>query len=185
MSTSSQGGNGKDGPTGPSLTLLTKLMKLTTSSNDSEALLAMRKANEQVAKFGGDWETILKGKITVIGDPFASVTRPPVNAPSHSAPPPPSTPHHTSTPRSTSRTAPPPTFTSPPPRPSPNVNAQRLNVYAGACTGCRTHVAVGKGMARRNMADTAWDLWCSSCLKVGSVKAPKPAPTINDILSRI
>ena len=43
--------NGKGGGDGPSLTMLTKLMKLTTSPNDHEALLALRKANEQVAKF--------------------------------------------------------------------------------------------------------------------------------------
>jgi hypothetical protein len=43
----------------PNLTLLIKLLKMTTSSHDAEALLAIRKANEQLAKFGGDWERLL------------------------------------------------------------------------------------------------------------------------------
>jgi hypothetical protein len=60
----------------PNLGLLIKLMKLTSSSNDSEALLAVRKANEQLQKFGGDWERLLLGKVTVIGDPFESVAPP-------------------------------------------------------------------------------------------------------------
>jgi hypothetical protein len=60
----------------PNLALLIKLLKLTASSNDSEALLAVRKANEQLVKFGGDWERLLKGKVTVIGDPFEGVAAP-------------------------------------------------------------------------------------------------------------
>ena len=58
----------------PNLGLLIKLLKLTTASNDAEALSAMRKANEQLIKFGGDWEALLRGKVTVIGDPFANTT---------------------------------------------------------------------------------------------------------------
>jgi hypothetical protein len=74
----------------PNLGLLIKLMKLTSSSNDSEALLAVRKANEQLVKFGGDWEKLLLGKVTVIGDPFESVA-PPKQQPryTNAAPPPP------------------------------------------------------------------------------------------------
>lgn len=60
----------------PNLGLLIKLMKLTTSTNDAEALAALRKANEQLAKFGGDWERTLRGKITVIGDPFEGASAP-------------------------------------------------------------------------------------------------------------
>jgi hypothetical protein len=85
----------------PNLVLLIKLMKLTASSNDSEALLAVRKANEQLVKFGGDWERLLKGKVTIIGDPFESVAAPtqrghtpPPSAPPRT-PPPPQRPHTT------------------------------------------------------------------------------------------
>lgn len=60
----------------PNLPLLIKLLKLTTSSNDQEALMAVRKANEQLAKFGGDWEKLLRGKVTVISDPFVNVAPP-------------------------------------------------------------------------------------------------------------
>lgn len=50
---------------------LIKLMKMTTSSNDGEALTAVRMANGILARDGYAWETLLRGKITVIGDPFA------------------------------------------------------------------------------------------------------------------
>jgi hypothetical protein len=60
----------------PNLGLLIKLMKLTASTNDSEALLAIRKANEQLQKFGGDWERLLQGRVTVIGDPFGQIPVP-------------------------------------------------------------------------------------------------------------
>lgn len=88
----------------PNLGLLIKLMRLTASDNDSEALLAIRKANEQLSKFGGDWERLLLGKVTVIGDPFlgSSIPTPPSAQPSYNRP---------STP---SRPAP-----SPPPQPAP------------------------------------------------------------------
>jgi hypothetical protein len=86
----------------PNLVLLIKLMKLTASSNDSEALLAIRKANEQLVKFGGDWERLLKGKVTVIGDPFESVVAPreshkhgPAPQGPPRTPPPPQRPHTT------------------------------------------------------------------------------------------
>lgn len=55
----------------PNLPLLIKLLKMTTSSNDGEALMAIRKANEQLKKFGGDWEALLRGKVTMITNPFA------------------------------------------------------------------------------------------------------------------
>jgi hypothetical protein len=73
----------------PNLALLIKLMKLTASSNDSEALLAVRKANEQLIKFGGDWERLLLGKVTVIGDPFESVPAPKASTYTKTPPSPP------------------------------------------------------------------------------------------------
>lgn len=73
-----------DGKTSLNLELLIKLLKLTTSSNDGEALMASRKANEVLAKFGGDWEALLRGKVTVIADPFAAAAPPP---PKHAPPP--------------------------------------------------------------------------------------------------
>lgn len=78
----------------PNLTLLIKLLKMTTSSHDAEALLAIRKANEQLAKFGGDWERLLRSRITIIGaDPFSAIAEPPkrepkVRQPQYTTPPP-------------------------------------------------------------------------------------------------
>ena len=57
--------------------LLTKLLKMTTSSNDGEALTAIRKANDVLATAGWDWDRLMAGRITVIGDPFAGVSVPP------------------------------------------------------------------------------------------------------------
>lgn len=77
----------------PSLSRLVKLVMKSTASNDNEALMALRLAHKEADKFGG-WETILRGKITVIGDPFAELGTPPRNAegPTYSRPMPPSRP---------------------------------------------------------------------------------------------
>lgn len=56
--------------------LLVKLLKMTMSSNDGEALVAVRKANKLLAEAGWDWDRVMAGKITVVGDPFAGLARP-------------------------------------------------------------------------------------------------------------
>lgn len=76
----------------PNLGKLIKLLKMTTSSNDSEAIAFMRRANLELEKFGGDWESLLRGKVTVIGDPFDGVEAPK---------------HHTTVTKEPYRTAPP------------------------------------------------------------------------------
>lgn len=58
------------------LDLLIKLLKMTTSSNDAEALLFVRKANDKLKEIGWDWDRLLRGKITIIADPFDSVPVP-------------------------------------------------------------------------------------------------------------
>ena len=60
----------------PKHELLLKLLKMTTSSNDAEALVALRKANQLLASAGWDWDRLLAGKITVVGDPFGNLQRP-------------------------------------------------------------------------------------------------------------
>lgn len=88
-------------PESLNLTLLIKLLKMTTSSHDGEALTAMRKANEQLGKFGGDWEALIRGKVTIIADPFTSASPPPMPTRSQygsaapPAPPPPPRPRPT------------------------------------------------------------------------------------------
>lgn len=77
-------------PQAKELTLLCKLLKMTTSNNDGEALVAIRKANEQLAKVGGDWEKLFFGKVTVIADPFENLRKPPpAKAPYGDVAPPP------------------------------------------------------------------------------------------------
>lgn len=72
----------------PNLGLLIKLLKMTSSTHDHEALSAIRMANQQLAKFGGDWERLLRGKVTVIGDPFVGVEAPQTPAPATRPAPP-------------------------------------------------------------------------------------------------
>lgn len=78
------------------LDLLIKLLKMTTSSHDGEALVACRKANDVLKKFGGDWDALLRGKVTIIEDPFVNVKAPDVRP---QAPPPPPTPRAAPRPR--------------------------------------------------------------------------------------
>lgn len=115
----------------PNLGLLIKLMKMTTSNVDHEALLAIRKANEQLVKFGGDWEALLSGKVTVIGDPFEKVPAPPPReertgdwGDARRAPAPP----HRPQPKPAPQPAPTPRYTAPPkpqyaPQPQPRYQA--------------------------------------------------------------
>jgi hypothetical protein len=58
------------------LDLLIKLLKLTASPHDAEALAAARKANAILTLAEWQWESLLRGKVTIIGDPFGSVVAP-------------------------------------------------------------------------------------------------------------
>lgn len=66
---------------GPDLGLLIKMLKMTTSDTDTMALVAIRKANKELEKFGGDWEALLRGKVkvTIVSDPFANNSIPDVS----------------------------------------------------------------------------------------------------------
>lgn len=91
------------------LDLLIKLLKMTTSSNEGEVLVAIRKANEHLKhKLSSDWESLLRGKVTIIEDPFAKAPPPPQHHARPSAPPPP-----------------PPASPKPPPQPNPGWRAQQ------------------------------------------------------------
>lgn len=63
----------------PKHELLLKLLKMTASTNDAEALVAIRKANQLLATASWDWDRLLAGKITVVGDPFGNLHRPRAN----------------------------------------------------------------------------------------------------------
>lgn len=60
----------------PKHELLLKLLKMTASDNDGEALTAIRKATALLAFAGWDWDRLLAGKITIVGDPFGNLQRP-------------------------------------------------------------------------------------------------------------
>lgn len=126
-----------------SLSKLTKLLKLTTSDNNAEALLAMRKANDELKKLNLDWEGLLKGKITVIGDPFAERPRPTVQSSPPPAPKPAAQPtYHSAYPNPRPRAA-------PKPQPAPAKDITITNNFGGGCISCGTWVEPGKGKATK------------------------------------
>ncbi len=61
----------------PKQELLIKLLRMTTSPNDGEALVALRKATQLLDSAGWTWDKLINGKITVIADPFTSIGEPP------------------------------------------------------------------------------------------------------------
>jgi hypothetical protein len=85
-----------NGTTGSAdLDMLIKLMGMTGSSNDNEALAALRLATKWLANRGHNWDDLLRGKVTVESDPFALQPPKPAAAawtqptPQYRAPPPP------------------------------------------------------------------------------------------------
>jgi hypothetical protein len=68
--------NGKDQSDPPNLDTIIKLMGMTGSMHDPEALTALRMATAQLKKWGWTWESILRGKIKIMPDPFASIPMP-------------------------------------------------------------------------------------------------------------
>jgi hypothetical protein len=59
----------------PKQELLIKLMNMTSSSNDGEALSAVRKANELLLANKWSWEKLVHSKIKVIADPFVNTPK--------------------------------------------------------------------------------------------------------------
>jgi hypothetical protein len=144
-----QSGNGK---TSLNLELLIKLLKMTTSSNDAEALLASRKANEQLLKFGGDWEALLHGKVTVIADPFTAPPPTVEQTTRRAAPPPPPPPRPAPPP-------PPPKPKAPPPPRQPtmgpgswsHIDAASRAAHAAQTKARATHTAPQPAMSRNTL----------------------------------
>lgn len=56
-----------------SIDRLIKMMGMTTSDNDGQALVAIRAANALLRKLNTDWDSILRGKISIIADPFGDI----------------------------------------------------------------------------------------------------------------
>jgi hypothetical protein len=60
----------------PNLDIIIKLMGMTGSIHDAEALSALRMATAQLKKWGWTWDEMLRGKIKIMPDPFASIPTP-------------------------------------------------------------------------------------------------------------
>ena len=124
---------------------LVKLMGMTTSSQDGEALNAIRLANKMVAGAGG-WESVLRGKVRVIADPFANMNipprQPPAPQPSYAAP------SYAQRP-------------SPSPPRQPAAKPSIVNQFAGMCMYCNTYVAAQAGHATK--FGTKWKVHHTTC----------------------
>lgn len=154
---------------------LIKLLAMTTSSSDGEAAVAMRKANQLLAdKLGGDWGDLLRGKVTVVEDPFrdlAPISERDVRRPGTATPPPASPPPPPQRPpqyhwggRPQPQT-PPPRPASPPPTP-PSGKSIR-NRFAGPCSQCGGSVDIGVGYAVKPPGSKRWHVECAPCHNLG------------------
>lgn len=150
--------------------LLVKLLGMTTSSNDGEALVAIRKANELLTNAGWDWTRLMAGKITVVGDPFADLGDPGFSRAKVKSESPAwaQAPGHYST----------------PPTPSPKRTthpiSQLVNKYEGGCYCCGKTVAIGVGFTFKpfqfhSQAQDAFRVICTTCNTVAII-GPSPAP---------
>lgn len=157
----------------PKLPLLIKLMGMTGSSNDSEALSAMRKANALLSTAGWTWERLLLGKVTVVNDPFNSIPTPDSTARYAGAPQTPQRPQPTPPP---SR-RPQPQYKSPPPPPQqPSTLGFKPNKYPKNCYCCGTWVNAGAGTIFKPQRGSQWEVACDPCNRLGpGVVPPKRA----------
>ena len=182
----------------PKQELLIKLLKMSTSSNDGEALIAVRKANELLKSAGWDWEKLVNGKIKVIADPFASVETP-MNRSIHNPPRAPNPPRPAPRPQP----APPPRPAAPqppppPPRPRPPmIGSTAPNKYKGWCYCCGDAVLEQQGFIfdpynYNSSANSKWQIACQACnsrshASIGRTAAPRQrplgnvTPSLNDI----
>lgn len=131
---------------------LIKFMGLTGSSNDGEALAALRMANRECSKIGKSWSEILSGKVTVVADPFASMPEPPTR---EAVRPP--------------RTSPPPA--PPPHRPTGFRAVVITNNHFGYCLDCNTAVDRGQGHAIKLAIGGHFQVFCHSCAVIGGYVA--------------
>ena len=158
----------------PRQDILLKLLKMTTSSNDGEALTAIRKANAVLIAGGWDWDKLISRKIVIVEDPFSKVQAPPsFNNDRHVSRP---QPFHTPPPQPPPMrpTAPPPPPPPPPkPRPAPpplGPYSNKANIYAGWCFCCGDTVPGQAGFMIKPFdhnpkAPDKWVPICTDCNK--------------------
>lgn len=70
----------------PKEELLRKMLNMTTSDNDGQALVAIRKANALLSAAGWSWDKLLAGKIKIVESPFKNVPNPGKPTPVYSQP---------------------------------------------------------------------------------------------------
>jgi hypothetical protein len=141
----------------PKEQLLLKLLKKTQADHDGETLIAIRMANKLLADAGWDWEKLLAGKITVVEDPFKSLTDPgrPTHTPNRQQAPGRPTPTRAGPPPfdldqhgwgPVFQTSPPPRQAPPPPQPvSTTIKGVSINRFPGFCWSCAKEVIAGNG----------------------------------------
>jgi hypothetical protein len=173
----------KDGPdTGnKNLDLLIKLLMMTTSDNDNIALISIRKANAQLEKFNADWESLLRGRVSVVADPFNGMAKPSVE----------SRPAPKATPPAPAPTPPRPRAPTPPPRPAPHPMHQTTtaapkpftpfpNRYDTHCLRCLRPILSGEGLVTDKI-NGHWQVECApgkGCKTPRGQKAP-PKPSLD------
>lgn len=148
------------------LSLLIKMMGMTTAAEDPIALMAIRKANEHLKKLGTDWDELLRGKITVIGDPFKGLQNPLAEGKEG-----PRYGHGASVPQRPAPAAPRPAPPPPQPRPAyqPPPPKQR-NQYPGLCKHCSKLLQPQEGfLAGRNPTTGKHQIECEP----GQCQPPK------------
>lgn len=143
---------------------LLKLLRMTTSSNDGEALTAIRKVNTLLTDNGWDWDKLIAGKIKIVPNPFVGLGTP-----------------HRAEPRVTPTPGPIHTTPTPPPPPPPRraqyqglkVTGLGVNKFADHCYCCGIEVVATAGFffkredynlnAARTNPRSAFSVVCSSC----------------------
>jgi len=164
------------------LDLLIKLLGQTTNDNDNTALMAIRAANRQVEKFKTTWEDLLRGRVTIVADPFTNMVAPPVRrtqAPPATvprpAPPPPPRPQAPRNPNPFNQA--PPQQPAQPTYPASNATG-RPNRFRTRCHKCGRQLDAQQGLLVDQSPITGnWRVECSQIVGgcLASYQRPKGA----------
>lgn len=187
----------------PKQDMLLKLLKMTTSDNDGEALVAIRKANGLLKTAGWDWDKLIAGKIKVVADPFAGVNAQFKNV--NKTPPPAAAapPNYAAgaAPRAqqayTRAQAKPQPQRQPPPPPQPL--STKPNIFPQHCYCCGIAVPAQAGWIfdpskHNSRAKSKWQVLCTGCVKTDpnsiypnphprqqAKPQPQATPNLNDL----
>ena len=157
---------------------LLKLLKMTTSSNDGEALTAIRMANDLLGAVGWDWDKLIEGKIRVIEDPFKNLGTPPTGARSNSQPHPAGGAWPSSFNNGQAAGPPPKTAYAPKPPPPPpargsvaNPISSTPNRFPGFCWCCGVEKLPTEGFIFKPTPNhTKWEVICTPCNTTATIQ---------------